>query len=171
MPQIPQNKQPKLNFQINSMIKKDCLRAVKIEELGLKKPIFSSNPTNPANLMIRGLPLKSSVSLMITDQRAPERFKDEVNFSIGNTTKIYHKSMSVSVLSQKERIVNHKYKNVLIEDFFRYFRQNFKEHLTLLYFDIEPDIINPNNLIKVNYVNNIDSDFINQTYQRNKKSI
>ena len=52
MPQIPQNKQPKLNFQ-NQLSDKERLKVslknVKIEELGLKKPIFpGSNPTNPS---------------------------------------------------------------------------------------------------------------------------
>ena len=82
----------------------------------------------------------------------------------------------------KERIVNHKYKKVLIEEIFsdisltKILITTAKKRastLPLLYFDIKkPDIINPNNLIRVNYVNNIDSDFITTKHiKRNKQSI
>ena len=117
----------------------------------------------------------------------------DVNFSIdSNPTKLLSKkSMSVSnslepkkvlAFPMKERIVNHKYKKVLIEEIFsdisltKILITTAKKRastLPLLYFDIKrPDITNPNKLIGVNYVSNLDNDFITTKYiKRNQQSI
>ena len=108
MPQIPQNKQPKLNLQNHFSDKeqlKVSLRAVKIEELGLKKPIFpNSNPANPSQFddlkEVSNSLKKVLVSLYDNGPKEPPRTlpKMGVNFSIdSNTTKLVsQKSMSVS---------------------------------------------------------------------------
>ena len=203
MPQIPQIKQSKLNLQNQFSYKeqlKVSLRVVKIEELGLGKPVFpTSNPTNPSqfnDLKEVSSSLKQvNVSLYNNGPKEPPRTlpKMDVKTSIDrNPTKLLsQKSISVSnslepkkvlALPLKERIINHKYKKVLIEEIFsdisltKILITTAKKRastLPLLYFDVKkPDITNPNNLIRVNYVNYIDSDFITTKHiKRNKQSI
>ncbi len=203
MPPKLQNKQPKLNLQNHFSDKeqlKVILRAVKIEELGLVEPVFpNSNPTNPSQFddlkEVSNFLKQTLVSLYDNGQKESPRTlpKMEMNFSLdSNATKLLsQKSMSVSnslepkkvlAFPMKERVVNHKYNKVLIEEIFsdisltKILINTTKKRvstLPLLYFDIKrPKITNPNNLIRVNYVNNKDSDFITTKHlKRNKKSI
>ena len=179
---------------------KASLRTVKIEELGLAEHVFpNSNPTNPRqfdDLKEVSNSLKQAlVSLYDAGPKEPTRKlpKMDVNLSIdGNPTKLLtKKSMSVSnslepkkvlAFPIKERIVNHKYKKVVIEEIFSDISltkilittaNKRASTLPLLYFDIKrPDITAPNKLIDVNYVRSIDSDFITTKYiKRNKQSI
>ena len=203
VPPKPQNKYPKLNLQ-NRFPKNEQLRtsfnAIKIEELGLVEPVSpTSNPTNPKqfdDLKEVSNSLKQSiVSLYYNRPKETLRTlpKMEVNFSAASkpTKLVSQKSISVSnsldpkrvlAFPMKERIVNHKYKKVLIEEVFsdisstKILITTAKKRastLPLLYFDIKrPDITNPNNFIPVNYINNEDSEFITtKNIKRNKQSI
>ena len=104
-----------------------------MEELGLVEPAFpNSNPANPSqfdDLKEVSNSLKQAlVSLYDNEPEKPPRTlpKMDMSFSIdSNSTKLLSKkSMSVSnslepkkilAFPIKERIVNHKYKKVLIE--------------------------------------------------------
>ncbi len=198
-----ENKQPKLKLQNHFSDKEQLkvnLRAVNIKELGLVEAVFpTSNPANPSqfdDLKEVSNSLKKVLSSLY-DNRPKEPSgtlpKMEANFSIiSNPTKLLSKNpMSLSnsfepkkvlAFPMEERVVNHKYKKILIEEIFsdisltKILITTAKKRastLPLLYFDIKrPDITNPNNLIKINYVNNVDSDFITTKYiKRNKQSI
>ena len=197
-----QNKQPKLTLQNHFSYKEPMrarLKAIKIEELGFVEPIFpTSDPANPKQFEnsreVYNSLKQVYVSLYNNGPQPKRRLpKMEANFSSSNnfTKSLSKKSMSVSnsldpkrvlAFPMRERILNHKYKKVLIEEVFsdisltKILITTAKKRastLPLFYFNIKrPDITNLNNLTNVNVINNKDSDFITTKHIiRNKQSI
>ena len=203
MPPKLQNKQPKLSLQnhfSDTEKFKVSLRAATIEELGLVEPVLpTSNPVNSSqfdDLKDVSNSLKQAIVSLFNNRpkESPGTLpKMDENFSIdSNPTKLLSKKSilvsnklepkKVLAFPMKERVVNHKYKKVLIEEVFsdisltKILITTTKKRastLPLLYFDIKrPDITNPNKLIGINYVSSVDNDFITAKYiKRNQQSI
>ena len=203
MPPRLQNKQPKLSLQNHFSDKeqlKVSLRAATIDELGLVEPVSpTSNPFIPSQFDdLKDLSNSLKQALVSLFDNGPKESpgtlpKMDVNFSIdSNATKLLSKkSMLVSnslepkkvlAFPMRERVANHKYKKVLIEEVFsdisltKILITTTKKRastLPLLYFDIKrPDITNPNKLIGVNYISSEDNDFITAKHiKRNQQSI
>ncbi len=198
-----QDKQPKLSLQNHFSDKeqlKVSLRAATIEELGLVEPVSpTSNPANPSQFDdLKEVSNSLNQALVSLNDNGPKELprklpKVGVNFSVdSNPTKLLsNKSIIVSnslepkkvlAFPMKERVVNHKYKKVLIEEVFsdisltKILITTTKKRastLPLLYFDIKkPDITSPNKLKGINYVSNTDNAFISTNHiKRNKHSI
>ena len=200
LPQEPMSQQPELNlqdrFSIGGRVKVN-LQTIKIEELGLSETIFSTlGPTNPDQFDdLKEISKSLKRSLIGQYDNLPGELhsslpKIEKSFSIaGNSTILSSKkSRSVSsilktkkvlVVPTTERIKNHKYKKVLIEEVLADISltkilittaNKRASTLPLLYVDIKrPDITNPNKVISVNYINNKNSALISATWIEPKK--
>ncbi len=187
----PQSQQPELNFP-NRFSNIGQLRAsvktIKIEEGGLAETVFpTSNPDNPKqfdDLKEVYNSLKQDL-LSLYNNRLKQLHgtlpKMEENFSTTSNAKILLSKRSmpgsnslepkkVLAFPTSERIVNHRYKKILIEEVFSDISltkilittaNKRASTLPLLYFDIKrPDITNPDKLISANYINDKESAYI-----------
>ena len=203
VPPKPQSQQPELDFQnlfSNIGQIRANLKVIKIEELDLAETIFpaskAGNPKQFDDLKEVNNSLKQGV-LSLNDNRLQElramlpKMGGTLSITRNATKLLSKKSMSVSsslepkkvlAFPMRERIVNHKYKKILIEEVFSDISSTKilittankrASTLPLLYFDTKrPDITNPNKLKSVNYVNKKDSAFIMTTHMKqNKQSL
>ena len=166
---------------------KATLKIIKIKELNLTETVFPTiipgKPNQFEDLTeIINLPKQAFISLF--DNQIKELHgalpKMEKGFSISSNkpTELSNRTGSVSrslelkkviVIPKRERILNHKYQKILIEEVFSDLSltkilistaNKRASTLPLLYFDVKrPDITNPDKLISVKYIND-ENDFL-----------
>ena len=200
LPEEPKSQQPKLNlqdsFSIGGRVKVN-FQSIKIEDLGLSETIFPTlGPSVPDQFDdLKDISKSLKRSLIGQYDNLPKELhgslpKIEKSFSIAGNSAVLlsKKSSSVSssvktkkvlVVPTRERIKNHKYKKVLIEEVLADISltkilittaNKRASTLPLLYVDIKrPDITNPNEVISVNYINNKNSALISATRIEPKK--
>ena len=187
VPPILQSQQPSLDLQnlfSNVGQLKASLMAIKIKDLSFAETVFpTSNPGNPKKFddlkEVSNSQKQTLLSLYDYQQKELHRTlpKMEENFSIVSnaTTLLSKNSNSVSnslenklfsVFPERERVINHTYKKILIEEVFSDISltkilittaNKRASTLPLLYFDIKrPLITNPNNMININFINDKD---------------
>ncbi|MDC3108385.1 hypothetical protein OA416_04235 [Paracoccaceae bacterium] len=175
--------QPELNLEtLRSNIGQltASVQAIKIEELGLVKAVSpTSNPGKPKqfdDLKEVSDSFNRGVSNLYYNRlkklpRTLPKMEQDLSFASNATTLLSKKSMSVSnsfepkkvlAFPTRERIVNHRYKKILIEEVFSDISSTKilintankrSSTLPLLYFHSKrPDITNPNELISVSYI-------------------
>ncbi len=200
LPQKSKIRQPELNlenrFSIEGQLKAN-LNIIKIEELDLAETTFPTSGSNNLNQFndLKGifkLP-KQNLARLYDDQLKklhgiPPKIEKSFSIARNSTTLFMEKSRSgssslqtkkVLVVPARERIINHKYKKILVEEVFADISltkilittaRKSASVLPLFYFDTKrPNVTNPNKQIRINYINTKNSSLISATQIKWKK--
>ena len=199
-PLRPRSQEPELNLPnrlSNLGQMRASLGAVKIEEIGLAETVFpASNPGKPKKIedLVKVPNSIKQTLLSLYDNGLKETHgklpKMEENFSIaGKSTSLLLKESTlvskslepkrVSMFPAREKIINHQYKKILIEEVFSdlsltkiSITTSNKKASTepLIYFETQqPDIVNPNNMQSVDYTNEKNNVLIRSNYIKQSK--